>query len=339
MIRSLLLIAGLSMASGFVIKGHTVSKPSDRPNVIFFVLDDLNDWINPELLGKAHDKPFFIGLGLYAPHFPNYAPQKYFDLYDLKQIQVPYLKENDLDDLPDGIRQRMMRRRALHHEPLLQIDAYKDAVRAYLAAVSYADAMLGRILDALEKNGLKENTIVIMWSDQGFHHGEKGQWGKHTLWQQTSHVPLIFSGGDLPKNKKVNHTAGLIDLYPTLIDLCKLPKHHEMDGISLLPSLMDPGLQINRDLFIPSNERGSYAVVNEDWRYIYYRDGSEELYKLKEDPEEWNNLANQGEYRDVIDKLRQVVPKEFHPGATDKKSLRMIIEEDAFRWEAKIKAQ
>jgi arylsulfatase A-like enzyme len=286
-----------------------------------------------DLLKQKHDRPFFIGLGLYCPHFPNYAPQKYFDMYDLRQIQVPYLKKDDLDDLPEGIRQRMINRWKLHQRTLEEIDAVKEAVRAYLAAVTYADAMLGRVLDALETSEYRDNTIVIMWSDQGYHHGEKGQWGKHTLWQQTSHVPLIFSGGKLPQNQKIDATVGLIDLYPTLIELCGLPPQHDMDGVSLLPSLLDPGSASDRELFIPFHERGEYAVVNKNWRYIYYRDGTEELYNLKEDPEEWYNLAGDDTYRSVIEGLKKVVPSEFHPGATPKNSLRLVIEGDIFHWE------
>jgi arylsulfatase A-like enzyme len=292
------------------------------------------EWIC-DLLGQPHEKPFFMALGLYCPHFPNYAPQKYFDLYELSQIQVPYLKKDDLDDLPEGIRQRMINRRRMHQETLEEIDAVKDAVWAYLAAVSYADAMLGRILHAIESNGLSDNTIVIMWSDQGYHHGEKGQWGKHTLWRQTSRVPFIFAGGNLQKNVKVHATVGLIDLYPTLIELCNLPKPHEMDGVSMLPALMDPESATDRDLFIPSHERGSYAVVNENWRYIYYRDGTEELYNLREDPDEWYNLAGREEYLPVVNDLRHAVPDEFHPGATPRNNLNLVVEGDTFHWEPK----
>jgi len=288
-----------------------------------------------DLLRQEHDKPFFIGLGLYAPHFPQYAPQKYFDLYELSQIQVPYLKKDDLDDLPDAIRQRMIKRRKMHQETLERIDAVKDAVRAYLAAVSYADAMLGRVLDAIDENDLAENTVVIMWSDQGYHHGEKGQWGKHTLWRQTTRVPLIFAGAGLPKNQTVGTTVGLIDLYPTLVELCRLPPPHEMDGQSLLPYLKEPGSARDRELMIPSNEPGSYAVVNNDWRYIHYRDGGEELYDLKEDPNEWYNLAMDQSYRQVMDALNMAAPAAFHPGATPRKRLELVIEEEGFHWKAK----
>lgn len=291
-----------------------------------------------DMLKQSHEKPFFIALGLYTPHYPNYTPQKYFDMYNLSQIQVPYLKKDDLDDLPERIRNFMTNRRRMHQETLEEIDAVKEAVRAYLAAVSYADAMLGRVLDAIDEGGHADNTIVIVWSDQGFHLGEKGQWGKHTLWKQTTHVPLIFAGANLPQSRRVDATVGLIDLYPTLIELCNLPVQHQMDGMSLLPVLKDSGSAADRDLFIPSNERGSYAVVNKNWRYIYYRDATEELYNVKDDPDEWYNLAGDPNYRSVIEELRRAAP-EFHPGATPRNSLNLVIIGDTFHWEPKNKKE
>lgn len=288
------------------------------------------NWIC-EKIKQKHDKPFFIALGLYHPHFPNYAPQKYFDMYDLDKIKVPELKKDDLDDLPEPMRKRMTVRSKIQ-KTLEEVDGVKEGIQGYLAAVTYADAMLGRILDTLEKSEYKDNTIVVMWSDQGYHHGEKGNWGKHTLWSETSHVPLIFAGANLPKGKKVETTVGLIDLYPTLIELCNLPPQHKMDGVSLVSSIMDPTSATDRNLFVPYHERGSYAVINSNYRYIYYREGGEELYKLKEDPNEWYNLASNEENRTIINEMKKAVPVEFSPEATPKKKLKLIIEGDVFHW-------
>jgi arylsulfatase A-like enzyme len=174
-----------------------------------------------------------------------------------------------------------------------------------------------------------------MWSDQGYHHGEKGNWGKHTLWKETSHVPLIFAGAGLPKNKRVETTVGLIDLYPTLIELCNLPEQHKMDGVSLVSSIMEPGSSADRDLFVPYHEKDSYAVINSNWRYIYYKEGTEELYSLKEDPNEWYNLAGNEEYRTIIEEMQKVVPSEFSPEATPKNKLKLTVVGDAFNWEHK----
>ncbi len=289
------------------------------------------NWV-VDLLKQNHEKPFFIALGLYHPHYPNYAPQKYFDMYDLEEIQVPELKADDMDDLPEPVLRRMLGRRKKHLETLLEIGAYKDAVRAYLAATTYADAMLGRVLDALENSDYKDNTIVITWSDQGYHLGEKGQWGKHTLWQETTHVPFIVAGSDVAVNTKVETTVGLIDLYPTLIELCNLPVQHQMDGVSLASILKSPELAEERDLFIPYHERGSYAVVNSNYRYIHYKGVGEEFYNLQDDPNEWYNLAGEEIYRPIIEEMKKAVPALFSPEATPKIDLKLIIERDGFRW-------
>lgn len=287
-----------------------------------------------DLLKKNYSDPFFIALGLYSPHFPNYAPQKFFHMYDRDQIIVPELKADDLDDLPEYIRKKMINRSKIQKE-LEDLDAVKDAVMAYLAAVSFADAMLGRVLDALEASAYKDNTVVVFWSDQGYHHGEKGQWGKHTLWQETSHVPLLFAGNGLPKNQKVATTVSLIDLYPTLIELCSLSEQHKMDGVSLVPTLRNPAEAKDRNVFMPYMERGGYAVINSNYRYIQYQDGSEEFYDLKNDPNEWYNLASDESSRDIMNEMKKAAPAEFHKSATPRNSLKLITEGGSYRWESK----
>ena len=286
-----------------------------------------------DLLKQKHEKPFFMGLGLYTPHFPNYAPQKYFDLYDVDKIILPELPEDDLNDLPADIRKKQTNRRNHHLVRLQKIGAYKEAVRAYLAAVSYADGLLGEVLDALESSAYKDNTIVVFWSDQGYHLGEKGDWGKHTLWSETSRVPFFISGANIPKNKKVGSTAGLIDMYPTLVELCNLPAPKNLDGKSLVPELMQSEYK-DRDLFIPYHQKGSYAIVNDTYRYIHYNNGGEEFYNIKEDQNEWYNLISDKKNRAIIDKMKQVVP-EFRKPATPKKSLNLILEEEGYHWESK----
>ena len=290
-----------------------------------------------ELLEQEHSDPFFIGLGLYSPHFPNYAPQQFFDMYDRDSIEVPELYSEDLDDLPDHIRTRMTNR-LIKQQTLEDVDAVEDAVLAYLACVSFADAMLGRVLDALEASAYNDNTVVIFWSDQGYHHGEKGQWGKHTLWQETSHVPFIFAGNGLPANKQVESTVSLIDIYPTLIDLCNLPPQHSMDGVSLLPMLTHPDSSTDMNVLMSYMERGGYALINKDWRYIHYHDGSEELYDLNNDPNEWYNLASDPDFRSIMDEMKQSSPAEFHVEATPRNTLNLVIQENSFYWEPKNKS-
>jgi len=300
--------------------------------------DDMIDAIRTNwacnVLQKKHEKPFFLALGLYSPHYPNYAPQKYFDMYNLDSIQLPPYKADDLDDLPEGIRKNMTNRSKQHKE-LEELGALKEAVRGYLASVSFADAMLGRVLDALEKSPNKENTIIVFWSDQGFHHGEKMHWGKHTLWERTSHVPFIWAGKGIPKNEKVKTSVSLIDMYPTFIELCNLPKVKGIEGVSLAGTLKNPAKAKDRNVLLPGSDKGSYAVINSEWRYISYQDGTEELYNVKDDPNEWNNLAKDENYRPVMENMKKSAPKVFAPEVTPKNDLKLVIEGDSFHWEKK----
>jgi arylsulfatase A-like enzyme len=287
-----------------------------------------------DLLAKKHETPFFLGLGLYTPHFPNYAPQKYFDMYDLDKIQVPELFKDDLNDIPEPMKSKMTNRSKIQ-KTLDEIGATKEAVRGYLAAVSYADGLLGEVLDALEKSAYNDNTIVVFWSDQGYHLGEKGNWGKHTLWSETSRVPFIIAGNNLPKGKRVDTTVGLIDIYPTLSELCNLPKQHNMDGESIVP-LLTGKVEKDRDLFIPYHERGSYSVINSNYRYIYYKEGGEEFYNRKEDYGEHYNLINDEKNRVIINEMKKAVPKEFRKAATSKNSLKLVFDDGGtYHWESK----
>ena len=137
----------------------------------------------------ATGQPFFVAVGFHRPHLPWVVPSKYFDLYDRDEIELPPYKADDLDDLPERIN-RAKRGRSKIHKELEKKGAVKDAIHGYLACMSYADAMMGRVLDALEASSHADNTIVVLWSDHGYHHGEKYDWGKHTLWERTSNVRL-----------------------------------------------------------------------------------------------------------------------------------------------------
>jgi len=289
-----------------------------------------------DLLKQKHEKPFFMALGMYSPHYPNYAPQKYFDLYDRDSIVLPSYKADDLDDLSPKIK-KFYTNRSKQHKELEKLGALKDAMHGYLASISFADAMLGRIIDAVEASPYKDNTIIVLWSDQGFHHGEKGHWGKHTLWQRTTQVPFIWAGPGIAKNKQIATSVSLIDMYPTLKDLCKLPVENNLDGTSLAQALKKPSEAKERNVFIPHADRGDYAVVNMNWRYIHYEHGAEELYNVKDDPNEWDNLANDKKYASIIKDMQKSVPLEFAPYATDIKDLNLVIEGDSFHWEKKIK--
>ncbi len=235
-------------------------------------------------LKKEHEKPFFLACGIYAPHFPNYCPQKYFDLYDRDEIELPPYKVDDLDDLPERMKRAKTARSKIHKE-LEKKGAVKDAIHGYLACMSYADAMMGRVLDALEASPHADNTIVVLWSDHGYHHGEKYDWGKHTLWERTSNVPFIWAGPGVAKGAKSDVTASLIDMYPTFVEMCGLPKpHQKLEGTSLLSTLAKPAEAKDRDVYLPYMDPGEFAIINKDWRYITYGNDGEELYDLKNDP-------------------------------------------------------
>ena len=251
-----------------------------------------------EQLQRKHDQPFFLGVGIYAPHFPNYCPQKYFDLYDVDEIELPPYKEGDLDDLPDKIR-KMKSARSRIHQKLESLNAVDDAIHGYLACISYADATMGRVLDALEASPYADNTIVVLWSDHGYHHGEKGDWGKHTLWERTSNVPFIWAGPGIEKNRKSDVSVSLIDMYPTFVEMCDLQKpKQQLEGTSLASTLADPASAEDRNVFLPHMNPSEYAIINRDWRYIRYGQDGEELYDLNSDPHEWENLAHNQQYAD-----------------------------------------
>ena len=289
-----------------------------------------------EVLGRKHDKPFFMALGMYSPHYPNYAPQKYFDMYNRDSLKLPPYKIDDLEDLSPAIR-KFYTNRSRQHKELEKYGALKDALHGYLASISFADAQLGKLLGALEASPYMDNTIVLMWSDQGFHHGEKGHWGKHTLWQRTTQVPFIWAGTGIARNQQVGASVSLIDIYPTLVELCKLPFKGKFEGLSLVSSLQNPNSAVDRNIFIPHAERESYAVVNRDWRYIYYKDGAEELYNLNDDPNEWDNLIGDENYKPIKNELKRNAPQTFALPATPKKDLKLIVEGDSFHWVKKEK--
>lgn len=287
-----------------------------------------------EKLKETHDKPFFLGIGIYAPHFPNYCPQKYFDLYEPDQIKLPPYKADDLDDLPPKIKKIKIARSRIHNK-LEGLNAVDDAIHGYLACISYADAMMGRVLDALEASPYADNTVVVLWSDHGYHHGEKGDWGKHTLWERTSNVPFIWAGPGVAKGRKSDVTVSLIDMYPTLVDLCGLPKpRQKLEGQSLAKTLVDPTSTEDRNVFLPHMNPGEYAVINRDWRYIRYGEDGEELYELQADPNEWHNLAASPEHAARKAELRRFAPATFAEPAQKLNARKdLVVDGETFRWE------
>ncbi|MEO0586707.1 MAG: sulfatase-like hydrolase/transferase, partial [Planctomycetota bacterium] len=294
-------------------------------------------WANhaAELVGRQHDQPFFVAVGVYAPHFPNYVPQKYFDMYDPAEIEGVEIREEDIDDLSERI-QRQARGRYAIQKRLEEVDAVTAAHHGYLASITYADAMLGRVLDALESGPNADNTIVVVWSDHGYHRGEKLHWGKHKLWERTSNVPFIWAGPGIEQGASVTATASLIDMLPTFNELCDLGDAQPRDGVSLASTLRDTSTAEDRKVLLPGMVPEEYAVMSEDYRYIRYRDGAEELYDLRADPNEWHNLAQDARYASVIAEYAAAGPAEFaRPGLVARRDLRLVTEGEDYRWEPK----
>lgn len=265
-----------------------------------------------DFLSKKSRQPFFLAVGLYRPHSPWYVPQKYFDaLPPLDSIKLPEVKADDLDDLPPMAKAHL---KAGIHQTILAKHLWKDAVRGYLASVAFCDAMLGRVLDALEKGPNGKNTIVIFASDHGWYLGEKQMWHKGKLWEPATRVPLtIYAPGVTQPDTASAQPVALIDLYPTLCDLTGLPRPDHLDGSSLQPLLRDPTATRDHPAITCMNggSKASYAARDEHWRYIRYAGGGEELYDHRSDPHEWNNLAAKPEFEAEIKRLAAFFPKEF----------------------------
>jgi choline-sulfatase len=266
------------------------------------------DW-GEAFLKRQHTKPFFMAVGLWHPHIPMFAPKKYFDMYP--DPKIPEVPENDLVDVPDMGKKFAAFRRA-EHTRIVREGKWRDAVRAYLACVTFADAMVGRLLTSLERSPYAKNTIVVFWSDNGWHLGEKQHWHKSTLWERSTRVPLIIAGPGLKQTGTPRAQAvSLLDLYPTLLDLCGLPMRKELEGESLAPLLRDA--KAKHKPAVSTLEPGNHMVRTERWRYIRYRDGGEELYDRQADPNEFRNIASDPQHTSLKTELAQYMPKKSVP--------------------------
>jgi arylsulfatase A-like enzyme len=263
-------------------------------------------------LRKKHDKPFFLAAGIFRPHMPFFAPQRFFDLYPSDDVTMPEILKGDINDLPLGATKLLSSKKWFFRE-LIKIEAkspgtWKEAVRAYQASATFADAQVGRILDALDKSIYADNTIIVLWSDHGYHLGEKEHWEKFALWEKTNHVPfIVVAPGVTRSGARCDMPVSLIDIYPTLIELCGLTPKPELDGISLVPLLKNPDAKWDRPALM-TYMRGNHAVRDRRWRYIRYADGTEELYDHHKDPNEWTNVSDDPKNRHVIHRLKQWLP-------------------------------
>lgn len=276
----------------------------------------MSDWQVAEWgiqqLDKRHDKPFFLGVGFFRPHLPLYVPPKYFEPFQ-GPITLPEVRLDDLNDVPEA--GRALAEAAQWFEPVQKSGQWEDAVRAYLACVHFVDAQVGRVLDALTRSEYAQNTIVALWSDNGWHLGEKLHWHKQTLWRESTQAPLIVRApGVTAPGGRCEEAVSLLDVYPTVLDLCGLPLRTELEGESLLPQLQEPNTPRSAPAICTAN-RGNHAVITRDRRYIRYADGSDELYDIQADPHEWRNLARAPERTEEKERLAAWIPKTEAPDA------------------------
>ncbi len=265
-------------------------------------------WAVEQLKGASQEEPFFLAVGLFLPHVPNYVTQSWYDLYPGDDRILPPVKADDREDTPRFSWY-------LHWdlpEPRLkwvrENNQWHNLVRSYLASTSFIDAQIGRLLDQLEASGLADNTIVVVWGDHGFHLGEKGITGKNTLWERSTRVPLLFAGPGVAPGGRSTRPAELLDLYPTLIELCGLAPREDLEGLSLAPQLRNAGAPRTRPA-ITSHNQGNHSVRSERWRYIRYADGTEELYDHASDPNEWTNLAANPRNASILAEHRRWLPR------------------------------
>ncbi len=267
-----------------------------------------------EFLSRKQSQPFFVATGFHRPHVPLHVPQKWFDLYDRKKLTLPKAPIEDLNDIPESdiTRQKAI---APSHAEVLESGKWRDLVHAYLACISFVDHCVGVVADAALDGPNRENTIVVLWSDHGFHLGEKQHWAKRTLWEESTRSPLMFAGEGIPAGASTQAAVGLIDIYPTLVEIAGLPVPQEFDGVSLLPLIKNPTATWDRAVvstWLPNN----HCVVKDHWRYVRYKEGTEELYDMRSDIDEFSNLASDPNLAAIKASLARWLPAENAPMLT-----------------------
>jgi arylsulfatase A-like enzyme len=283
--------------------------------------EDLREWKIVDYaikqLNTKHDKPLFLACGLHKPHMPWNVPQKYYDMHPLKDIQLPPHIDSDLADVPPAGVQ--MAHPWTDHKNILEAGRWKDAVQGYLAAITYCDTMIGRLMDAFDKSEYRDNTIIVFWCDHGWHLGEKEHWRKFALWEESTRSPLIWVVPGLTKaNVACDRTVDFMSIYPTLCDLCGIDTPKHVEGKSIKSLLTDPKSSWDQPALTTYRFK-NHAVRTEDWRYIRYANGDEELYDHTKDPNEWTNLAGLPQYADKKTELAKYMPEKNHPDIGGKK--------------------
>lgn len=260
-------------------------------------------------LQQEHTAPFFLACGIHRPHLPWYVPREYFERFPEHAIALPEAPVDDLEDagVPTGPSD--------DHLAVVAQGKWPSAVRGYLAAVAYADDCLGRLIEALDQSEYADETIVVLWSDNGFHLGEKQRWRKESLWEEAARTPLIVvAPGVTEPGGRCGRAVSLLDLYPTLVELGGLPSPGDLEGRSLVPLLRSPGQAWDVPA-ITTGGLGQHAVRTERWTYIDYAGEGEELYDRDQDPGEFRNLAQDPAHAAIKAELAGHLPAHNEPPA------------------------
>ena len=298
-----------------------ISQPHGHPLWDWGIFPD-DDNVMPDMkcakwavdqLSQKHDKPFFMGVGFYRPHVPMFATKKWFDMHPKDKIKLPAVPSDDLNDLSQyAIDLTNLEHVSPTHEWVTGAGQWEHAVQSYLASVTFADHCLGLVLDALEKSKYADNTIIALFSDHGFHLGEKERWAKRSLWEDGTRVPVVVVAPGHKASQKTNRPAELLDIFPTLLELAGLPKDETQEGQSLVPLMKNPKREWKHPA-ITSFGLGNYSIRSTNYRFIQYFDGSRELYDLRDDPHEWKNLIENPKMPQVIQEHASFIPQKQHP--------------------------
>ncbi|MDB4614481.1 sulfatase [bacterium] len=281
----------------------------------------VTQWALQELATMGDDssdrsKPFFLGVGFFRPHQPLFNPKKFHDLYPPDSIRLPETETDDLNDIdPVGLEYALRAATSGTHATVQQYGRWREAISSYLASVSFVDSLIGQILDQLDRSPFADNTHIVLWSDHGFHVGEKQHWGKATGWHRATHVPLVIVPANDSRTRsftpgRCSEPVNLVDLYPTLVEACGLPPVDGLDGNSLVPLMAKPATKAADAHTVTTWARGNHSVYTRDWHYMHYFDGSRELYSRKNDANEFKNVAHKPENRGVVSRLSHLAPQD-----------------------------
>ena len=294
-------------------KAHTFDWGAvDLPDSLFSDRKSV-DWAI-EKIDQIGDEPFLLTVGFERPHQPLFNPKRFHDLYPLKSIRLPDVPEEDLEDLPHRAKQlALYPQTSGRHESVIKFGQWENAVASYLASVSFVDDLIGDLVKALDDRNLIEKTWIVLWSDHGWHLGEKQHWGKATGWFRSTRVPFLIvpphGNPRYKKSKKVNHMVNLLDLAPTMADIAGIPHQNKWEGRSLMP-ILDQKVEDWEGFTITTFSIGSHTVSTPNWQLISYYDGSFELYNLTNDSHQFKNIADLPSSLEIIDKLKKYIPEE-----------------------------